>query len=213
VFVKEGEMDLTRDFSRSRPSLLGMVVATALCAGLVAAASANAANLSEWTAQLPAQDGSSWTDFKVKSKKNQRTKKFNPVAIKKVSVAFLELKCSDQEPTQTSFTWGQLKAGGGLPEQIPVRDRKFSFSHSGGYETGDGPFKFTFTFSGRVPRNGPPTGTLRYTTTFPRLTAPPYDPGPDPENPAPVPPSTWVQARCDSGSLNWTGKRLPPGTL
>jgi hypothetical protein len=208
-FVKEGEMDLSRILSRDRTGLLGVVVATALCAALMTAATANAANLSEWTAQLPAQDGSSWTDFKVKSKKNKRTKKFGPVAIKKVSVAFLELKCTDNQPTQTSFTWGQLKAYAGAPDEIPVSGRRFSFSIT----SGDKSNGFTFTFSGRVPRNGPPTGTLRYRTTFSRLTAPPYDPGPDPENPAPVPPSTEVQVTCDSGSLSWTGNRLPPGTL
>jgi hypothetical protein len=175
VFVKEGEMYLSRHLSKDRAVLLRVVLATALSAALVSAASANAAIKSEWTASLPAQDGSSWVDFKVKSKKNKQTKKFRPVAIKKVSVSFLELSCTDNQPTQTSFTWGLLKLSGGLPDEIPVSGRKFSFSHSGGGETGHGPQSFTFTFSGRVPRTGPPTGTLRYTTSFPRFTSDPNE--------------------------------------
>ena len=201
-------MDLSKHLSKDRAGLIGVVVVTALCAALVAAASANAAKLSEWAAPLPgAPPGkTSQLDFILKSKKNKKTKKFNPVAIKKLAVTFLYLNdCSYGQSARTSFTWGQLKASdSGVPDEIPVSGRRFSFSTT----AGDGSETSTFTFSGRVPRNGPPTGTLRYKTTYPALVSPPYDPGPDPENPAPVPPSKSVQVTCDSGTLSWTGIRI-----
>jgi hypothetical protein len=207
---KEDEMERSR--RRTGLRLTG-AVAAALCAALVAATPASAGQLSEWVAELPAQDGSSWIDFKVKAKKNKQTKKFRPVAIKKLSVNFLEMNCSDGERAQTSFTWGILKTNPGVPDEIPVSNRRFSFSVGNERQTANGPESFNFTVSGRVPRNGPPTGTLRFKSTGPQLIAPPYDPGPDPENPAPVPPSYWAQVTCDTGSVHWTGKRLPDGTL
>jgi hypothetical protein len=203
VFVKEGEMELTRHFGRKRVGLLAVVAATALCAALVAATSASAAKLDPYAAELPGAppDKGSQVDFLVKSKKNKATKKFRPVAIKKVNVTFLYLNnCSDQVPTRTSFTWGQLKASvPSVPDQIPVSGRRFSFSVTGGGQTEGGSDTFTFTFSGRVPRNGPPTGTLRYTTSFPRFTPDPVDPDA---------PGHWVQVSCDSGSLSWTAQRV-----
>jgi hypothetical protein len=199
-------MELTRHLGRQRVGFWVVVVSAALCAELVAAAPASAKDPAEYEALLPAPAGqSSWLDFKVKSKKDRRTKKFSPVAVKKVSVAFLQLKCTDQEPTRTSFTWGELKASvPGLQDPIPVSGRRFSLSATGGGQTTGGSDTFTFTFSGRVPRNGLPSGTVRYTTTFPRFTSDPADP---------QAPGTYVQVTCDSGPLSWTAKRLPEGTL
>jgi hypothetical protein len=202
VFVKEGEMENTGHLLRKR--VWGVLAAAVLCTALVAVASANAARPSEWTAQLPAKDGSSWVDFKVKSKKNKQTKKFSPVAVKKVSVYFLELNCSDNEPAQTSFTWGILKTNPGFPDEIPVSNRRFSLSFTGGEQTADGPGSFTFTFSGRVPRNGPPTGTIRFISTGPQLVPNPADPNG---------PYVTAQVTCDSGSVSWTAKRLPPNSV
>jgi hypothetical protein len=204
---------MARSPHHARGGKLAGVGVLTLCAALVAATPASAGKLSEWVAELPAQDGSSWIDFKVKEKKNKQTKKFRPVAIKKLGVAFLEMDCSDGERAQTSFTWGLLKLTPGVPDEIPVSNRRFSFTASDQRQTANGPESFNFTVSGRVPRNGPPTGTLRYKSTGPQLIAPPYDPGPDPENPAPVPPSYWAQVTCDTGAVKWTAKRLPDGTL
>jgi hypothetical protein len=182
-----------------------VTLAAALCTALVAAVPASA-KLADYTADLlPAPPGGNqWVDFRVKLKKNKQTKKFRPVAIKKSSVSGLELHCSDNETSRLSFTWGELKTNPGVPEEIPVSNRRFDFSFSGGYAAQGGPFNFTFVFSGRVPRNGPPTGTLRYTSTEPKLVPNPADP---------EGPYITAQVSCDSGPLHWTGKRLPDGSL
>jgi hypothetical protein len=195
-------MELTRDLLGKRVRLCRAVFATALCAGLVAPASASAANLSDWTAVLPLPPGFTTAqsiDFKVKSKKDKQTKKFRPVAIKKLDIFFLKMNCTDSEPAQTSLTWGQLKTlVPDLPEQIPVSNRRFSLSATGGGPVNGGNLTFTLTFSGRVPRNGPPNGTLRYTASFPRFTSDPNDPNA---------PGTYVQVSCDSSTLSWTAHR------
>jgi hypothetical protein len=182
----------------------GAVVATALCVALIAAAPASAGKLSEWGAELPAKDGSSWINFKVKSKKNKQTKKFRPVAIKKLSVNFLEMDCTDGDRAQVSFTWGLLKLTPGVPDEIPVSNRRFSFTAGDERQTANGPESFNFTFSGRVPRTGPPTGTLRYTSTGPQLVPNPADPGG---------PYINAQVTCDSGPVSWTAERLPPNSV
>jgi hypothetical protein len=203
VFVKEGEMDLSRHPRRRSDRRIGIVVAAVLCAMLVAAAPASA-DKAHYLAQLPgAPPGyTSFVDFLVKSKKVKQTKKFRPVAIKKVNVTFVYLNdCSDHEPTRTSFTWGELKLSvPDLPDEIPISGRRFSLSASGGGPTYGGSDTFNFTFSGRVPRHGPPSGTLRYTTSFPRFTSDPNDPSA---------PGSYVQVTCDSGSLSWAAHRLP----
>jgi hypothetical protein len=195
---------MARSRHHGRGGKLGGVGVLALCAALVAATPASAAKLTEWLAELPAQDGSSWIDFKVKLKKNKQTKKFRPVAIKKLNVSFLEMNCSDNERAQTSFTWGQLKLTPGVPDEIPVSNRQFSLSASDERQTANGPEGFTFTISGRVPRNGPPTGTLRFTSTGPQLVPNPADPGG---------PYINAQVTCNTGSVRWTAERLPDGTL
>ena len=198
MFVKEGEMELSRHHpGGKRAGLTGAVVATALCVALVAAAPASAGKLTEYGAELPTPlDTASFINFKVKEKKNKRTKRFRPVAIKKLDVTYMYLYCSDQSPTRVSFTWGLLKAAvPSLQDEIPVSGRRFSLSVTGGEPT-DG---FTLTFRGRVPRNGPPTGTIRYTSTGPKLVPNPADPGG---------PYIEGQVSCDSGSLSWTGQSL-----
>jgi hypothetical protein len=195
---------MSRSRHHGRGGKLAGVGVAAVCAALIVPAPASAGKLSEWVAELPAQDGSSWIDFKVKEKKNRQTKKFRPVAIKKLGASFLEMNCSDGEGAQTSFTWGILKTNPGVPDEIPVSNRRFSFSVGNQRQTANGPESFNFTVSGRVPRNGPPTGTLRFTSTGPQLVPNPADPGG---------PYINAQVTCDSGSVRWTAQRLPDGTL
>ncbi len=167
-------MELRERSLGRRAIRLSGVAAIALCTSLVLAVSASA-KLAEYTAPVPAPPGdNSWIDFKLKLKKNKQTKKFRPVAIKKVWVNFLIADCSDGSRSQVSFKF---------PDLIPVSNRQFSLSDTQGDST--------FEFSGRIPRNGPPTGKIQFA----------FQSG-GPANP-----------QCDSGSLSWTAKRLPPGTL
>jgi hypothetical protein len=162
---------------RRRP--LGLVLVIVLCGSLVFAAPASA-KVAQYVAPLPVggpDDSQSWIEFRVKLKKNQRTKKFQPVAVKKLELFFVVANCTDGEPARISGPWRDL---------IPLQNRRFSFSDTSGDST--------LEFSGRVPRNGPPKGTLRVVFTNPGQ-APPGEP---------VPPD----ATCDTGKVPWTGERV-----
>jgi hypothetical protein len=153
---------------------LSAVLAVLLCASLSFAAPASA-KVAEYSAPIPRSDGkNSSISFKLKSKKNHQTKKFEPVGIKKFSLAFVLASCAEQDDTQVSFTF---------PDLIPVSHRKFSLSDTRGDST--------LEISGRVPRNGPPKGTVRLRFTSGA-----------PGNP-----------QCDTGTKAWTAKRLAYGTL
>ena len=143
-------MKFSKNPRRGRVGLIGAVVATTLCAALVAAAPASA-KVAYYAALLPVggpEDSQSWIEFKVKSTKNQRTKKFEPVALKRLSLFFVIANCTDGEPARISGPW---------PGLIPVSKRKFSFSDTQG--------DATLEVSGRVPRKGPPKGTFRVAFT------------------------------------------------
>jgi hypothetical protein len=152
---------------------LSGVVALILCAGLVFAASASAKAV-YFTSPLAAPPGgNSWIDFKLKLKKKPGTNKFRPVEIRKPTLYFFYVDCPSGEPTRVpSFKY---------PDPIPVSNRKFSISDTRGGTT--------FEMKGRIPRNGPPTGTVRLV----------FDSG-DPLSPG----------TCDSGAKSWSAKVVPP---
>ncbi len=164
---------MERSKHRRRGIRLTGVVATTICAGVMAAPAS--AKVAEYGALITHPDGdTSSISLKVKSRKNQETKKFRPFAIKKFSLNFLRVNCPDGVPTQTSFIY---------PDLIPVSGRKFSLSDTRG--------DTTFEANGRIPREGPIKGTFRIAFVKGGL-----DPQP-----------------CDSGTLSFTAKRLPFGTL
>jgi hypothetical protein len=152
--------------------------------------------VAEFSAPLKLSSGSNngFIEFKVKSKKNKQTKKFRPVTIKRFGL-FTATECSDGGGESASFH-ASLSP---WPDQIPVSGRKFSLSDSGELATDGGTYKYNLNFSGRIPRNGPPTGKLRYTSTGPRLV-------PDPANPDG--PYIYAEVSCDSGPMTWTAKNL-----
>jgi hypothetical protein len=163
-----------------RRRLVGLpaIAAIALCASLVFAAPASAKAV-DYEAPIPRSDGNGWITFKVKSKKNQRTKKFEPVGVKKLEVLGVLAECTDGESSSYSWPYHDL---------YPVTNRKFSTTDTSG--------GIKLEFKGRIPRNGPPKGTLRVSFTSPIV-----------ENGVEV-----GTAQCDSGIKAWTAKRIPEGT-
>src|SRR5829696_6724282 len=106
---------------RRRIGLAGVFVA--LCAVLVAAGPASA-KVTEYSAKLTATSGyNGFIEFKVKSKKNKQTKKFRPVALKRVSV-YTTAECSDGGGVGGDFP-ASLSP---IPKLIPLSGRSFSRS-------------------------------------------------------------------------------------
>jgi hypothetical protein len=192
-------MELTGHLRNHRLRLTGVVVASTLCAALVAAPSASA-KVGGYTADLkpPGGGDGGFISFKLKSKKNKQTKKFNPVLIKKLSVSAVA-KCTDGEEAVSPGFHASLAP---WPTLIPVSGRKFSLSDSSKFEVDGGTQTYTIDFSGRIPRHGPPVGTLRY-----RSSGPQFVDG-DPNSP-----SSYVQVSCDTGPMTWTGKPISPNFL
>ena len=150
-------MERTGNLRAHRLRLTGVVAASVLCAALVAAAP-TAAKVADYAATLPVggpDDSQSWIEFKVKSRKNHKTKKFEPVALKRLGLFFVVANCTDGEPARISGPW---------PGLIPVSNRKFSFSDMQG--------DATLEISGRVPRHGSPKGSFRVVFTNPGQAAP-----------------------------------------
>ena len=199
VIGKEGALDMRLRRLRGGATGLSALLAVALCATLLFAVPASA-KVAEYEASLKGPGGNKgYISFKVKSKKDKQSKKFRPVLIKKFGL-FADAECSDGVGENANF-YPSLAP---WPTLIPVSGRHFSLSDSGGYPTTDGTYKYDIDFSGDVPRHGPPTGTLRYMDSSPRLV-------PDPTNPDG--PYISAQVACDTGPTTWTAKRLPPGTL
>jgi hypothetical protein len=170
------------------------VAATAICAAILAAPAA--AKLDEYAAtlKLPSGKNNGYIEFKVKSKKNKQTKKLRPVVIKKLGV-FTVSECSDGVGQEVEF-YPSLNP---FQELIPVSGRRFSLVDTIKGVTSGEPYTETINFSGRIPRHGPPTGTLRHTGTYPKLV-------PDPANPDG--PFISAQVSCDTGPMKWTGMNL-----
>ena len=183
---------------------LAGVLAIAICASLLLAASA-AAKAVEYTAPLNLSSGKNgYVDFKVKSKKSKQTKKFRPVLIKKFGL-FTVTKCDDGVEQEADY-YPSLAP---WPTKIPVSGHNFSLSDSGAFPVDGGTLTYTINFSGHIPRNGPPSGTLRFKTTGPVFVA---DPPPPEERGTPAL-GRYVQRSCDTGPMTWTAKQLLNGSL
>jgi len=126
---------------------LAAIAVIALCASLVPAQAASA-KVAEYWAPIGHPDANGkqgWIEFKVKMHRNQKTRKFEPFALKKFSLVFMPANCTDGEPHVVNFIY---------PDLIPVAGRRWSLSDTRG--------DTTFETSGQIPRKGSITGTFRF---------------------------------------------------
>jgi hypothetical protein len=113
--------------------------------------------------------------FKVDSRR--KGGKLTPVAILKLKLFSVPVVCSDGSRLSST-------ARGDLT--LPVRKRQFTFSYSS-----SGSYDLTYEVSGRVPRKGSPTGSIRITGI---VNSSPEFGGP---------------GKCDS-VLRWTANKIDP---
>jgi hypothetical protein len=148
---------------RMYPSLgVGAVVLSALIAGLLAPpAVAKKATYAGPLLGPSAQRQGAMVFFKLSSA--GKGKKLHPVAVPKFKVPDLTVSCSDLE-----FNGGNpfRVAYSNFGESAPVHNRQFGFTQTLNRGPFGGPGFETFEITGRIPRRGPVTGTIRYTASF-----------------------------------------------
>ncbi len=136
----------------ARCTALALALSAVLAALLVPLALAKKTPYSGPLVGPPAQEPGSGVSFKVEYKGKGRN--LRPVAVRKFSFYFLITSCHDSEGESDLSS----SAAAGSP-RLPLKKGAFAASLSS-----DG---ITYEIQGRVPRKGPPTGTIHVSGSMP----------------------------------------------